>query len=177
MTDDPAPEPQNDDPTPEPVKDPPEKDPPWGSDDDFSPQRAWKLITDIRGDLDKVKGERDDLQGKVKTFEDSTKSDTDKLGERATSAEKRATEAERLAARLSVALDKGLTKTQAKRLVGETEEELAADADELLKDFQGDDGQEPPRRPRERLRPGAAPAAEPEESDPAKLAEEVPRGW
>jgi hypothetical protein len=37
--------------------------------------------------------------------------------------------------KLRVALEKGLTKTQVKRLVGTTEEELSADADELLAEW------------------------------------------
>ena len=40
--------------------------------------------------------------------------------------------------RAEVALVKGLTPTQAKRLVGSTREELEADADELLKDLKAD---------------------------------------
>lgn len=154
-----------------------EKKPPWGS-GEFDPDRAWKLIQDIRADLDKVKTERDDLRGKVKTHEDATKSDQEKLEERATGAETRAAKAEQEAARLRVALKKGLAETQAKRLVGDTEEQLEADADELLASFRDDgEGQEPPRRPRERLRSGAAPGSEPEKSDPASLAKQVPRGW
>jgi hypothetical protein len=80
---------------------------------------------------------------------------------------------------LRVALNKGLTETQAKRLVGDSEEDLEKDADELLSSFRAedDDPDERPRRPRERLRPGAAPAVEPENDDPASLAEAVPRTW
>ena len=54
---------------------------------------------------------------------------------------------------------------------------MEKDADELLESFKKEDdeeGQEPRRRPQERLRPGAAPGAEPEQSDPAALAERVP---
>lgn len=154
-----------------------EKDPPWGKDEDFDPKRAWSLITGIRSDLDKVRTERDELSGKVKKHEDATKSDQEKLEEAKTTAEQRATKAETDAARLRVALKKGLSETQAKRLVGSDEEELEKDADELLESFKQEDeeGQESQRRPKERLRPGAAPAAKPDESDPAKLAEGVSR--
>jgi hypothetical protein len=159
-------------------KDPPERKPPWTS-DDFDPERAAKLLENLRDDLDKIKGERDDLRTKVQEHEDATKSDTQKLEERATKAEARAAAAENSAARLRVALNKGLTETQAKRLVGDSEEDLEKDADELLSSFRAedDDPDERPRRPRERLRPGAAPAVEPENDDPASLAEAVPRTW
>ncbi len=154
-----------------------EPTPPWGSDENFDPQRAWKLIQDVRGDLDKIKGERDDLRSKVTAHEDASKSDQEKLADRASGAEDRATRAEQEAARLRVALKKGLTETQAKRLVGDTEEDLEKDADELLASFKQDDdgGQEPRRLPRERLRPGAAPSSEPEDTDPEKLAAKIPR--
>ena len=58
---------------------------------------------------------------------------------------------------------KGLTEVQAKRLVGATEEELEADADELLESFGGaketDSKTGKPTRPREALRSGAVPGA------------------
>lgn len=153
---------------------------PWGDDKDFDPDKAWTLIVNLRGDVQKLKTERDHLRMQVKEHEDSTKSEQEKAAERAAAAEEKAATAARDAARLRVALDKGLTVAQAKRLVGETEEELAADADELLSTFKpGDDGGEKPTgtRPKENLRPGAAPASEVEETDPAKLAAMVPRRY
>lgn len=156
-----------------------EQTPPWGSDEEFDPQRAWKLIQGVRTDLDKVKGERDELKGKVTKHEDATKSEKEKLEERAGTAEKEGGEAKQEAARLKVALKKGLTETQAKRLVGEDEEALEKDADELLASFKDPDDdeseQDPPRRPKERLRPGAAPSAGADKSSPEELAKAVPR--
>lgn len=155
-----------------------ETKPPWGSDDEFSPEKAWKLIQNVRADLDKTKTTNAELAKQVKAQEDATKTDSEKLTERVTGAETRAEKAEREAARLRVALDKGLTLAQAKRLVGDTEDELAKDADELLATFKGGDNNEPSgsrRGPQERLRSGAAPSAEPEETDPSKLAAKVPR--
>lgn len=155
--------------------------PPWG--DDFDPERAWKLVQDTRSDRAKLKTERDDLKKKVKEHEDATKSETDKATDRATEAEKRASSAELELARLNVALAKGLTPAQAKRLSGSTEEELTADADELLELFKkdgDDDGQGPPRRPKEKLRSGAAtdPSDDDEdENDPIKLAAKVRRPY
>lgn len=80
--------------------------------------------------------------------------------------------------RLEVATDKGLTVAQAKRLVGATREDLEADAEELLSSFQpatnNADGVRV--RPVEALKGGGQPDTAPEETDPAKLAELVPRG-
>ncbi|MDP3984322.1 MAG: hypothetical protein Q8Q52_04855 [Acidimicrobiia bacterium] len=126
-------------------------------------------------------------EAKVKKFEDASKSEGEKLAEAKSNAEKDAAAAKSEAARLRVALKKGLTEVQAKRLVGETEEELEADADELLASFKPEDegtaseeDKEPAStrsRPRERLRPGAVPEVDTEETDPAALARAVPRGF
>lgn len=126
------------------------------------------------------------LADKAKELEDAQKSESEKLTEAKTSAEKKALEAGQEAMRLRVALKKGLTETQAKRLVGESEEELEQDADELLDSFKPkeddetleDESTKPkPSRPRERLKSGTAPSAEPDETDPAKLAAAVSRDY
>lgn len=150
---------------------------PWGDDKDFDPDKAWKLIQNVRGDADKLKTERDDLATKVKEHEDASKSEAEKRDERAALAEKNAALATLEAARLRVALKKGLTETQAKRLIGDTEEALEADADELLESFKGD-VQDTTRRPRERLRPGAVPSADTDEGlSPRELAAKVPQRY
>jgi hypothetical protein len=164
-----------------------EDTPPWGSDEDFKPEKAWNLIKRLRKDKDKLKTRAEEAEGKVKKHEDENKTEAERKEAAQKEAETKAEKAELKAARLQVALDKGLTKSQAKRLVGSNEEELAADADELLADLgggknddeddddDGDQGSRAGRRPAER--PGAAPKAKPEENDPAKLAAEVPRGF
>lgn len=64
------------------------------------------------------------------------KADADKSeAEKRAAAEQRATDAELRALRLEVAAEKGLTPAQAKRLIGATRDELAADADEILAAF------------------------------------------
>lgn len=72
---------------------------------------------------------------KLQQFEDRDKTEAQRLTERAEAAEKRAAEIEGRALRLEVAAEKGLTPAQAKRLVGETREDLEADADDLLATF------------------------------------------
>ena len=76
-----------------------------------------------------------ELESRLKEFEDRDKTEAQKLAERADTAEERARKAEDALNRLEVALEKGLTPSQAKRLVGTTREEYEADADELLKDI------------------------------------------
>jgi hypothetical protein len=84
-----------------------------------------------------------------------------------------------------VAAAKGLTPAQAKRLSGTTQEELEADADDLLEAFPTPSKDEatgasrsgpPSPRPKPDLRGGTEPNDdEPVETDPAKLAKDVPR--
>lgn len=110
-------------------------------------------------------GDYKDLQAKAAKFdeiEQASRSDVEKASERAASAERERDDARGRLDRLEVALEKGLTPSQAKRLVGGTREELEADADELLKDL-GDSNK--PRSPRPdpnqgRLGNGAASTAE-----------------
>lgn len=120
-----------------------------------------------------TKNELSQTKGRVKEFEDANKSEQEKLTERAAELEGKLTAAEANAARFEIALEKGLTKSQAKRLVGNTREELEADADELIADLGVDDESKPSsRRPKERLRPGASNDTEPQKS-PQELADEV----
>lgn len=153
---------------------------PWGGDADFDPDKAWKLLENVRRDRADLKKRLDELEREKKDREDAAKTEEQRREEARQAAEAEAKAAKIEAARLRVALKKNLTESQAKRLVGETEEELEADADELLATFaSGDgDGQEPPTgRPRERTpRSGTAiPASEPEETNPKKLAAMIPR--
>lgn len=72
---------------------------------------------------------------KLAELENANKSEIEKATARAEAAEKERDAIRVDALRNAVALSKGLTPTQAKRLVGTTQEELEADADELLADL------------------------------------------
>lgn len=104
---------------------------------------------------------------RLSEIEDANKSEIERATAAAQAAEDRATTAEREVTRLRIATRKGLPENLAARLRGDTEEELEADADELLAIVKGPDqeGGEPDtgiqRRPQERLRPGSRPNAEP----------------
>lgn len=127
---------------------------------------------------------------RVAALEDADKSEIQRERDKAAAAEARAKAAEHRADRLDVAAAKGLSPSLAARLVGETREELEADADELLKVVKPADGTsgasngtaaasgaaDGRARPREALRSGSAPGVEPEDNDPTKLAALIPRG-
>jgi hypothetical protein len=88
---------------------------------------AAKIRAEERRKVSEKFADYDDLKAKAegaKTLED-----------RVAEIERQARESEERALRAEVANAKGLTPTQAKRLVGGTREELEADADELLADI------------------------------------------
>ncbi len=99
---------------------------------------ARKELRDVKSQLDKLSPLQKlaDALGGTSTGEDGDgKPDVDALAKRLSQHESDL-QAERLArCRAEVAHEKGLTAGQARRLVGTTKEELAKDAEELLKDF------------------------------------------
>jgi ferric-dicitrate binding protein FerR (iron transport regulator) len=118
---------------------------------------------------------------KLAEIEEASKTETQKLTDRASAAEKRAAEAEAKATRYEVAAEVGIKAKHMKYLTGSTREEIEESAKGILADFpetyasSDTDGTPQPTRPKERLRPGAAPSEEPDETDPRKLAASVPR--
>ncbi len=105
----------------------------------------------------------------LKALEDAQKTEQERLEERASQAEQRAAALELDANRATVALEKGLTAAQAKRLVGSSFEELAADADQLLIDL----GNPASRKPA--ADPSQGPKAAVGAQDPAEQFAEIIR--
>jgi len=145
----------------EPIDNPESANEPEGE----TPEKAEKLPDDHPAALalSKANKEAEKYRLQVKEYEDSQKSDQERQSERLAEMERNSAESLQEAARLRVALRTGLTETQAKRLVGDTEEELSADAEALLSEFATPkDGDRPatPRRPTEALRPGATPTGD-----------------
>lgn len=151
---------------PEPTTDPETKTKaPQGADDDTdwkAEARKWESRAKTSRDEAKANA---DAARKLKELEDADKSEIQKATDAAAAAAKRAEEAEARALRLEIAHEKGLTPSQAKRLVGATREELEADADELVTAFSPADGKDAKTkpgadtsrgRPTEKLRPGAS---------------------
>lgn len=117
------------------------------------------------------------LAEQAKKAEDDKKGEVERLTEQLAAVTRERDDATSTATRYKVGLEKGLSLSRTKRLVGANEEEFAADADELLADL-GEPERKTPAvqtRPTERLRGGGEPDEAPEETDPAKLAADVPR--
>lgn len=100
-------------------------------------------------------------------LQSKNKTELEKLEEANKSEKARGDNAELELMRLRVAVKNGLSESQAKRLVGKNEEELQADAEELVKTFRPDDGGDdtknggPTRRPRESFKTGGGKTPEP----------------
>lgn len=98
-----------------------------------NPDAVSKALKAEREAAKAARKEAEALQAKVKEFEDRDKSELDKLAERAAEAEGEAYSANQQALKLRVAYSKGLPMELVDRLQGNSEEEVAEDADRLLK--------------------------------------------
>jgi hypothetical protein len=166
--------------------------PPW-KDEEFDADKAAKLIFNLTQDKASLQEsnqtlttERDGFKSKVTEFETKDLTEVERLKRENEELKKtppaQADDADKI--RLELALEKGLTATQARRLTGSTREELEADADAYIAEHdlgKHDDGKNkpPPRQPRGKMTSGLGDENEdPEDlSDPAKLIENVPRRW
>lgn len=122
------------------------------------------------------------LLRQAREMEKSNRSADDRIA----TLETKIADAERRAVRAEIAAEKGLSPAMTKRLVGETRDELEADADELLEAFgtkaggkngtAADDKKDARRTPREQLRPGASsPDDDSDELDAKKAGEMADR--
>lgn len=179
--------------------------PPWGADsDEIDADKLARYIHGLLSDKEKLQAKVTASEAKVTEAEaerDEAKralaeADAKGADEKLTAATARAEKAETelKAARADVlkyevALDEGLTKVQAKRLVGNTAEELKADAEELLESFggagrrpddegDGDDDGVPTRTPRSLRNPVDTGDGEDPNTkvDPVKWVEGLGRG-
>lgn len=164
------------------------KDPDDGKEPDDKSGNAGDLGEAGRKALDSERKARRDaerrlaeVEAQLRELADKDKPELERLREQVTTLTAERDAAKGSLTRYEVALAKGLNASQAKRLVGSTQEELEADADELLETFGGSTGKAgttpPGRTPEPHLSPrgGTDPADEPVETNPAKLAESVPR--
>lgn len=120
---------------------------PW-TEDEFDAERAKKFVYDLKVDVQSLSKEKKaltadnrSLKSEVEAFE--TKDDTElqkaqREIEKLKAEKDKPTEGETRAEILyDIALEKGLNKSQLKRLSGSTREELEADADEFLESIGG----------------------------------------
>lgn len=183
---DPIDDPKDDDKDIDPVDDPKDDD----KDDDKSTldNAGKKAIDAMKRERNAAKKALAEAQAKIKEYADKDKTDTERLAEAAEEAKTRAGKAEQGFRKLQTAMDRapeGATLAQikavAKRLSGDSDEEMEEDADELFallapaSTSDTDRRKAPAGRPKERLRGGGDPEDEPEETDPRKLADLIGR--
>lgn len=167
-----------DDPTPDPVEDPtpnPDPAPAPESEEEFDKERALATIRKQRESEAAAKKRAQELEARLKEFEDRDKTEAQKLAEAREAAAREAEEAKAEVLRLRAAIKYGLDEEDLDLLGVGDEETIERRAKRLA-----ERSAPPPdssSRPRERLKPGTVPVVEPEETDPAKLAAQVPRGW
>jgi hypothetical protein len=107
-------------------------------------QNQADIPPEVKRALNKANKEAETLRLKLKEFEDRDKSDLEKLTEERDAEKRRADQSDLRAVKLEIAAEKGLTPAQAKRLVGETRDELESDAQELLDTFKPASNDEAP---------------------------------
>lgn len=162
------------------------KEEPPAGDKTFTQDEVDRIVSNRLAEERKKFGDYDELKakaGELDKLKESSASEMDKLTEQVTKLTEGQAAAEARALRAEVATAKGLTAAQAKRLAGSTREELEADADEILEAFPVSSSTEstsrggpPSRQPKPVLRGGSDPTEEESvETDPAKLADGVPR--
>jgi hypothetical protein len=161
-------------------------------DDDGDPA---KLGDPGKRALDHMKRERNaarkelaDARAELKKIADKDKSEGQRLQEARDEAATRAAKAEEQWRSMQVAMERApahatlaQVKAVAKRVRGESEEDLEADADELFEMLapapkeDSSNSRKVAGKPRERMRGGGDPDDEPEETDPRKLADMIRR--
>ena len=166
---------------------------PWEKEGrEIDPEKAKKFVYSLlqqnqtlEGKVAAVTGERDTLQSKIDEAAREGESETQRLQRENTEMKEKLAksgESNIEVLKLQVALDKGLTSVQAKRLVGTTKEELEADADELVESFGGsgkqgeDDGEgKPPSRQPRKLSNAGDPDPDGDDIDVDKALDSIPR--
>lgn len=141
---------------------PDEKRPPWGSKDDFDPDRAWNLIQNLRNDLDKK-------SQKLDTIERSQESEQQRLERERDEALKSRDSTSVELARMRAALKHGLDDDDLDLLGTGTDDEIDERAKRLAERIGTTKKAPASRRPREQMRGGGEPEAEPDETDLRKL--------
>jgi hypothetical protein len=166
-----------DDPTPDPKPEDKKVTPPWGSDEDFNPEKAWGLIQALRGDKTALTAERDALKTKVDEAEAASLSETEKIQRQRDDAIKASGDTATELAKARAALKHGLTEDDLDLLGSGTPEEIAARAERLADRLGSAPKGDPiPGKPKESLpRGGGDPDQPVEETDPSKLAGAIPR--
>lgn len=149
--------------------------PPWASEGDFDPAKAWSLIEGLRADKEKLSARpalTDEQQKQLNEYNalvEASKSDQQRLQEAEAAARRDADTAKSDATALRIAIKHGLGEADIDLLGSGTEEQVNARAQRIA-DLRaaaapGTPTPVPGQRPVEQLRPGATPTDAKTEDD------------
>lgn len=145
------------------------QEPPWGSAEEFNPEKAWSLIQNLRGDVQAAKtkaAESDELRARVKEFEDAKLSAEERATRDLAEAQKAATDLGLENAKLKAAIEHGLTADDIDFIGGSTPEEIADKAAKFAARLGSGAPTTPPSaRPNSGLRGGGDPTVPVETKD------------
>ena len=141
--------------------------PPWGSDEEFDPSKAWKLIQNLRSDIEELKPKA----AKAKELEDAQKSESQRLADQLEAAKSEGSAAKSEAARLKAAIKHGLSEDDLELLGDGTPEQIEERAKRLADRIAGAEGKKPVV-PSSRNQGGSAGDVKP---DVSKILENIPR--
>ena len=148
--------------------------PPWGSDEEFQPERAWKLIQNLREERDEWKGKFEPVSQRLREIDEAALTAEQKAARDLEEATQAASALQSENALLKAALDHGLSLDDLALLDGLPAEVMAERASALaerLKASQGP-GPMPTDRPKPHLlRGGHNPSVDPERTPEDIVAE------
>lgn len=150
-----------------------EPKPPWGSDEEFDPKRAWALIQNLRAERDDVKTRHGDAAAKLKEFEDAKLSAEEKTSRDLKDAQQQMSSLQAENALLKAGVEHGLSGDDLQLLAGlpaDVIEERAAILAERLNTVPGAVS-DLSDRPKPALRGGSTPGEEPEKTPEQIVAE------
>lgn len=104
--------------------------PPWGN-EEFDPQRAWTLLQNVRGDLQRSQGRNRELEAEKSARERQQMSELDRTKAERDDLQRQLGQTRLEALKSQVAIAKGLSAEAMEFLSGSTQEELEANADKL----------------------------------------------
>lgn len=151
--------------------------PPWG--EDFDPERAWRLVENLRAENGQLKqrprltAEEQQALDDYNSLVEASQTDAERRERELAQYRSRVDELDPKATRLEVALDHGIPKDFLDLLGSGTREEIEARAERVKTLIAGQAPVTPPavpapgNRPVAQLRPGATPSQQPDSEDAA----------
>lgn len=145
--------------------------PPWGSDEEFSPERAWALIQNLRSERDDVKVKHTDTVARLKEFEDAKLSAEERAARDLEESRSQMSAVLAENALLKAGVEYGLSQPDLALLEGLPAEAIPERAAALAERLRAAAPADLSGRPKPALRGGATPGVAPEKTPEQIVAE------